>query len=713
MKISYQNSISFERAPGGTPIIKTTSEEDFYYAMGFAHATDRAVQLLLMRILGRGQATELLLDNDEMFGVDEFFRKMNWKTGVEEEINKFSEEELKLATAYCDGINAVILKKRPLELKLIGYKPEKWTLADSILISRIVGYVSLAQSQGEIERFFLQLVQTGVTEEKLNELFPKIIDGADLEKIKTIKFSEKIVPDGIKWTNMISAAIASNNWIVSGDRSSSGKPILANDPHLETNRLPNIWHELQISLNDRYFIGCTMPGMPACLIGRTNDLAWGATYTFMDAIDSWMEDVENAQYLRDGNRYPFQVRKEIIKRKKKGNVEVTFFENEHGVLDGDPNKDGLYLSTKWASDRTGHQSVRAIRNMFHSKTVEEGMANIGQLEPSFNWVISDTQGNIGYQMSGRMPKRHPNWNGFYPAAGWDSQFDWKGFETPEDLPRVINPYNGYFITCNQDLNEYGTVKPINIAMGDYRYRRVKQLLEKNKKHEPKDFMSYQNDLYSLQAEEIIPMIIPYLEECEHSSILRSWNFTYHPDERGAVIFEDIYKALIFELLSVNLGKDVADHLLTKTGILADFYLNFDQILHNKTSPWFEFCSREVIIKKAISHAIQQPIRRWGDVNRITMINMFFGGKMPKILGFDKGPIELKGGRATVHQGQIYTSAGRITSFTPSYRMITDMATDEVHSSLAGGASGNRFSKYYANEIDDWCQGIYKKLSKSN
>lgn len=709
MKITNQKEISFKRKDMGTFEIKTQTEEDFYYAMGYAHAHDRITQLLLMRILGKGTTSEHLVSDEVMLELDIFFRRMNWRSGLEEEIKKFSKEELKLAHAYCDGINKVILHKRPLHFKLFGYKPEPWTIADSMLISRMTGYISLAQSQGEIESFFLQLVQNGMSKEKVNELFPNILEGCDFESLKDIHFEEKVVPDGVKWLGLASAAIASNNWVISGDRSKSGNPILANDPHLETNRLPNIWYELSISLNDRYFKGCTMPGLPACLIGRTNDLSWGATYTFMDAMDSWVEDVKDGQYLKNGSRLDFVKRTEIIKRKKKEDHVVTFYENEHGTVDGTPEKDGFYLTKKWASDSAGHQSVKAIREMFFAKDMSKGKDMIGQLEVSFNWVVADTKGNIGYQMSGLMPKRNPHWSGFYPAPGWDENYDWRGFVKHSDLPNISNPEDGLFVTCNQDLNEYGTEKPINVAMGDYRYRRVRELILAQEKHDEQSFQQIQNDLYSIQAAEITPYFIEHLTNAGQKEILEKWDFNYSLDQVAPTLFEAIYNGLIHELLSANIGKHATDHILEETGILADFYLNFDRIIHNKDSSWFDAVSRDQMIKNAIRQCEKIQLKRWGEINQFTMVNMFFGGKLPGFLGFDKGPVELRGGRSTVHQGQIYRSAGRVTSFTPSYRFVTDMSSDKIYSSLAGGASDNRWSKYYSNEVDNWQKGIYKEV----
>lgn len=706
--LSNEHPILMDRQSNGILKILTHSERDFYYSMGIAHAIDRPIQMLLMRILGQGRATELLMDNDEMLEVDIFFRKMNWKSNLQEELAQFSEEELSIAQAYCDGVNHIILKKRPLEFKLIGYKPSKWTIEDSLLISRMTGYISLAQSQGEIERFFIELVKNGLSKQLLEELFEGNLDGCDFEKIRQINITDKIVPDGVKWMNLVSAAIASNNWVISGNKSKSRNAVLANDPHLETNRLPNVWYETEIHLNDRFFKGCTMPGLPACLIGRTNDLSWGATYTFMDAVDSWMEDVKNGQYLKNDSYHHFNERKEVIKRKKKDDFHLSIYENEHGTLDGKPESDGIYLTTKWASSSSGYQSVKAIRHMFWAKSVHEGMEQIGQLEVSFNWVLADTIGNIGYQMSGKMPVRNKNWNGFYPAPGWTSEYDWNGFVDYHELPRAINPESGYIVTANNDLNHYGAVNPINMPMGDYRARRISKLLESKECHNVEDFQKYHMDVYSVQAELVNPLLINHMsDENPLKDLLSKWNLCYEPNQVEPVIFEKIYQKVIELILSSNIGESAASHVINDTGILVDFYLNFDKILLNENSSWFINKSRNEIIKNAIELSSKTPKVTWGEINKIEMTNMFFGGKLPKILGFDKGPVKLRGGRSTIHQGQIYRSAGRLTSFTPSYRFITDMGENTIHSCLAGGASDNRWSKFYANEIENWRMGNYK------
>ena len=711
MKLKAKDEIVIERINGGIPFIKANSESDMYYGLGFCHARDRGMQMMLMKILGTGTASEHLGAEDEMFDIDLFFRRMNWHNNLEEEIQKLNKNESDLLQAYCDGVNAAFATKKPWELKvLLGFKDFKWTNLDTILIIRMTGFLTLAQSQGEIERLFIQMVQHGVKKELLQELFPNVLGDYDEELLQQVKLNDKIVPDAVKWNVASSAFMASNNWAISGKRTSSGSPILANDPHLEINRLPAIWYEAAAQVGQKHTHGATMPGLPSFVIGRSNDLAWGATYAFMDASDSWIEQCKDGKYLKDGEWHSFTERQELIKRKKAKAITITFYENEHGTLDGNPYEDGYYLCTKWSGELSGAHSIKASVQLWSAKNVTEGMNAAGIIEGAFSWVFADTQGNIGLQMSGLMPMRKYNVNGFVPQPGWLSENDWQGFHKPKDLPRMYNPEEGYIITANNNLNHLGNVAPINIPMGAYRANRIKQLIEVNDKHEVAHSKKMHYDTYSIQAELFMKIIKPLLPESENGNLLRTWDLCYDTASKGAFLFEMIYRSLYHEVFGAALGLNLIDFLQNQSGVFVDFYANFDTILLADKSTWFLGKERNEIYSKAINSALKMEPKKWGDINQITLTHLVLGNKLPKFLGFDIGPFPLPGGRATVHQGQVYTNAGRSTSFAPSFRMISDMAEKNIYTNYAGGVSDRRFSKLYNNDFSNWRKGIYKKFS---
>jgi len=691
----------------GIPQIVAEDIEGLYWGMGYCHAMDRGLQMLIMRILGQGRAAELLDGSDDMVEVDRFFRRMNWGGGVVKEAEKLSAEARDACEAYCDGVNARFAKSTPWELKLVGVRPDPWTVRDTLLLARMTGFLTLAQSQGEVERFFVEMIQGGVGNEHLEALFPGCTDGLDRAMVEDVQLTERLVPESVKWAAAASRVMASNNWCVSGSRTASGAAMLANDPHLETNRLPNVWAEQSFRWPGGYAILMTMPGLPAPLVGRNEHLSWGATYTFMDAIDSWVEHCRAGKFRRGERWMDFDRRVETIQRKKGRPLVETYWENQHGVLDGDPTTECYRLATRWSGSFGGAQSLNSLLRMWTARTVHEGMAAYAPVESSFNWIFADRAGDIGYQMSGLMPKRPDDWSGFAPRPGWDERFDWSGFVDSSLLPSVHNPQSGIVVTANQDLNHFGEVDPINAPMGDYRARRIEQLLTAREKHDVDSFREIQLDTYSIQAAEFMTILEPLLGGGPVADALRAWDYRYDLDSTGATAFELFYGALLVEMFGPDCGAPVVEHLRDATGIFIDFYQNFDRVLCAEASPWLGGRSRDEVWRGALARVADHVPERWGDRNHLSLTNMFFGGKLPSFLGFDPGPIPIRGGRATPHQGQIYRAGDRATSFTPSLRLVADMSEDNLHTAMCGGPSDRRFSKWYKSGVQGWLDGALK------
>ncbi len=714
MKIKCPNAnVTIVRDSNGIPKISAQNIADMFYGLGYCHAMDRGMQMLMMRILGQGRGSECLISNDAMLDIDRFFRKMNMYNNCTEEVKKLSPTNLNYCQAYCDGANAWFSKKTPWEFKLVGYKAEKWTIEHTILLSRMVSYVTLAQTQSEIERFAIHFIQAGGNKAFLDDLFSKeTLNELDIELIKQVNPPELHLPDAVKFGGIFNAVPASNNWVVGGKRTASGMPIMANDPHLEINRLPNVWYEVVMECNGRFAIGASMPGMGGVLLGRTNDLAWGVTYTFMDAQDFWIEQVKDGQYLKDGQWHDFQKRTETIKRKGKKDEIVHFYENEHGVLENkDPLKDGYYFSTLWASAFSGAQSIESLLSVWDMDNAKDAMHALGHMESAWNWVIADKQGNIAYQMSGLCPKRRAGISGFAPLPGWDSKNDWQGFVDPVDLPRAYNPENGYFVTANNFLNEYGNSNPINVAMGDSRAKRIEQLiLQQDTGITAEHCKKWQYDLYSLEAEQFMNTIKPLLPDSLSGQLLKDWDFVYTNESKAAWLFEKIrYELYRLVFGKQGFGESLFDFLDEEAGFFIAFYKNFNDVLFKENSVWFGKKSKTELYQEAIDNALKHPLKSYSSGQQMLMKNMFFDGKLPRFLGFDRGPITLKGGRSTVHQGQVFKAQGRNSSFGPSIRVIVDMAEDHLQTNLIGGVSDRRFSKWYCNDLDNWLNGKYKVL----
>ncbi|WP_435275179.1 penicillin acylase family protein [Psychrobium sp. nBUS_13] len=701
----------------GVMNVKAPSLGSLLWGSGYAHANDRYTQLLLMRIIGQGRLCELLEDTQVNLEIDTFFRKANWHNNVTDEIDKLAPYTKSMCQHYCDGVNEGIKQKNWSMLKALGYKHEPWTIEDSILISRMTGYITLAQSQTEIEHFFVECVQAGIEIDLLKELFPLSKQDIDLDLLSKISLENSIIPSHVLWNSVLPRMMASNNWVISGNKTQSGKAMLANDPHLEVNRLPNVWCEQLLEYGENRVKGLGMPGLPGAVIGRSNDLAWGVTYAFMDSVDSWIEDCKSGQYLRDGIRCDFQIREEIIKRKKSADHLVTFYDNHHGVLSGDPCVDGYYLSTKWSGAQSGAASLNAAIKMFTVDDTRAALATLGQVESAWNWVVCDKKGDIGYQMSGLMPLRTNGWNGFTPQLGWYSENDWQGFVDAKELPRSYNPESNYIVTANQDLNHLGNFSPINMPMGDYRAQRIADLIEEEPQHDISSNQKIQLDVHSKQARQFLDILLPLLRVAHGNHalfiILENWDCCYDLKSKGAVVFEAFYSELrhiVFANKNYGFSNKVGSYLTQETGIFIDFYQQFDQVLLNNDSAWYQGASQEECFESAFLNIEQHCLKpSWGEENKLSFVNILLGEKLPQWMGATTSPISLRGGRATPSQGQIYRSANRQTSFAPTIRVVTQMNDSVLHTSVAGGPSDNFLSPWYRSELKAWQNGQYKKL----
>jgi len=715
MRIRGDASIEIRRDVHGIRHVVATTDRDLYRGLGFCHGRDRSLQMLLTRILGSGRASEILADTEDSLRIDRFFRRLGLVDDASAEVARVDGHTRGFLDAYCDGVNDAIRRRCPWELRLLGYRPEPWTPEDSILCSRVAGYVALAQSQGDIERLLVEMVRAGVPRPHLDALFPGLLSDLDEPLLRRVELGERLVPEALRWTAWVPRALASNNWVIAGAKTASGHPLLANDPHLEINRLPSVWHEVVLRTGDRFCIAATMPGLPGIPIGRTNDLAWGATYTFMDAIDSWVEDCRNGSYRREiagrSEWHPFRVRKEVVQRRKHPPVEMTFYENAHGVLDGDPRVEGLYLATRWATARgTGARSLAAMLGMLRATDVKAAMKLLGRIETAWNWVCADRHGNIGYQMSGCMPRRAPDKNGFVPLPGWDPANDWQGEVPADELPRELNPARGFIVTANEDRNHLGIAKPINVPMGGYRADRIAAEIAGRDDWTIESAHALQHDLYSLQAEQFMPILAPCLPDSGAARLLLDWDFRYDLESRGATLFERFYRGLFADVFGSVCGAEIARYLLEETNTLADFYANFDRVLLDPYSPWYGTAGRDAVWRRVAAATVTDPVRPWGEERRVSVRHLLYGGRLPSWFGFDRGPLSLPGGRATIHQGQIYRAGGRETTFAPSYRIITDLGEDLAYTCLAGGPSDRRFSRWYASGLADWLARRLKPLA---
>ena len=707
-------SIEIKRDEHGVPRIKASSYRDSAYGLGWVHCNDRQLQLFLTRVILEGRAAEKIAASKELIEADKYMRSLNLYPDLLEQKKFINKDVLECVESYSDGINACFKDSGTVfEFKLLKFVPETWKLEDTMMLSKVFTFFGLTDVQGNMEKLIVQMIQNGIDELRIKELFPYITDKIDMELLKKVKLAPPIIPEVIEWLSKIPRFIGSNNWAISGKLTESGKPILCGDPHLEVNRMPAIWHEVVIDLPEDTIMGFSLPGTPMIVIGRNRNIAFSPTYTFMDMIDFRVEECKDGKYRRGNKWHSFEVRSETIKTKKGSEEKVDFYENELGILEGDPFVEGFYLIRSWSAWKgCGAQEINSTYNIMKAKTVKEGMKHYKGLDAaSFNFVMADTAGNIGYQMSGRMFDRPKGVSGLIPVPAWDAKYNNKGFVSKDKLPSLYNPANGIIATANQDLNHLGSAKPINLAMAPYRVERIEQLLKEKKKLDIDYMKKIHYDLYSIQGERIMKVINPLLQNSDKENILKDWDYRYTSDSVGAAIFENVYSSIIETLFGdYGFGRDTVKYLLNETSIFNDYFGNFDNIILNKKSRWFKTIPRDDILKAALSDALKKKAVEYGKTRKIYFKHLLFADKLPSFIGFDYGPVELPGNRATVLQGQIYKAGGRTTTFSPSGRIIADMSDKYMLTNVPGGNCDRPFTKWYKNNNSDWLNCVYKKMS---
>lgn len=705
--------IEIRRDDAGVPHVRGASAADALRGLGYCHGVDRPVQIVLARLIGRGRAAEALGASEELVAFDKLFRRLDLGREAEAQVALLPPRCREQLEAYCSGVSDAFSRRRPWELALLRHRPDPWRPADCVTMSRLMGYLGLAQTQGDMERILVELVQGGIDEALLAELLPGRLELLDVDLLREVQLGSRVLSPAARQLGLPSLS-ASNAWAVAPERTRSGSALLASDPHLDVNRLPAVWYEALLDHGERWCAGATMPGLPAVLVGRSADLAWGLTYGGADAIDSWVEECRGGRFMRevDGERrwLAFRRRDELVRRRGSSPLSLPVFENEHGVLDGDPRVEGRYLCTRWAAAHgTGAPSLAAMLELPEIRDVEAAAGLLRNVEFSFNWVLADREGSIAHQMSGRIPRRRRG-NGLIPLSGWDPAHDWDGYVSPEDLPRRTHPREGLVASANEDVNELATVPVITLPLAPYRVQRIVELLRARSDWTAADFERMQMDLVSPQARRFLEVLRPLLAGDGRFDSIAAWDCAYDDDSRAAAWFETFYTALVEHALTAACG-DAGRFILRETAMVAMHFGLLDDVLLSADGGWHGADGRDAAFLRAAEHAFAAPPATLAEQQPLVMGHLLLHGRVPSWAGFDRRPGALRGGRATIHQAQRLRTGGRDVCIGPSYRMVTDLAEPALRSALPGGPSERRFSRWYDSGVAEWWSGRFKTLAR--
>jgi len=774
----------------GIPQVYADTAEDLFLAQGYVHAQDRFFEMDFRRHVTAGRLAELV--GDAALDTDKFVRTMGWRRVAEQELTRVSPATRRYLDAYARGVNAYVgdreasalaLEYSVLSLSGPEYEPEPWTAADSLAWLKAMAWDLRSNMSDEIDRVLATekltraqvdtlypgfpfrrhdpivtqgAVASGAFDQSAGqrrnadtdraddvpEAVPPADDETDAAALKGLLGSMQgvgQVAKGLPTLLGFGDGIGSNAWAISGERSATGKPILANDPHLAPSA-PGIWHQMGLhcrTVNDECpfdVSGFTFSGMPGVVIGHNADLAWGMTTMYPDVTDLYVEQIQGDRYLYDGRWLPLVTREETFKVAGGETQTITVRETQRGPVVSDVDD-----TLAEVGQRAGAGSAYGVSLQWTALTPGRTMDAVFGIDkardwasfrkaarlfavPSQNLVYADTEGNIGYQAPGQVPIRKRG-DGTWPAPGWDPSYGWKGFIPYEELPSVLNPAEGYVVTANQQVigRQYPYLIGTAQAAG-YRSQRIIDLLQASSKLSVADMTAMQNDTYNGQAK----TLLPHLLEIDLGSgyyadgqdLLRAWDDQKQDrDSAAAAYFAAVWRNLLARTFHDDLPQDVWP------GGGERWFEVVRRLLNSPDSDWWDDRTtktvrenRDDVLRTAMRDARDEMTRRqsldpdrwsWGNVHTLTLENQTLGTSGIAVVEklFNRGPYEVGGGSGIVDATGWDAAQGYEVIAVPSMRMVVDL--DDLDKSRwinLTGVSGHAFHRNYTDQTELWAEG---------
>ncbi|GAB4258490.1 MAG: hypothetical protein Kow0092_06140 [Deferrisomatales bacterium] len=682
--------------------------DDAFYALGWLHGRDRGGQVCVLRLTAQGRLSEVFGGEPGLLELDLYLRRFAFAREAADHAAGIAAEVAPWVAAYCRGLTEALAGRRPGPLRLVGYRPEPFRPADVLALAKLFSFVGLAEMQRAGELVVVEAARRRVDPDRLRELFPGLgpIDPELLGRLQGVPTI--FAPGGS--AEAPAPGWGSNAWAVAGSHTRSGAPLLCNDPHLEIHRLPPVGYEAWLEVGSRWVKGLTVAGLPGFLLGRTPELAWGVTYSCADTSDFFVERCRGGAHRRGARWVAFRPRRERIECRKGPAREVTFYDNDRGTLEGDPEGEGLVLCWAWAGrGDAGTGALQGFTALLFSRSVAEAQRAVEAVDlPTLHFVFADRSGGIGYRFAGRVPLRRPGWNGLEPAPGWDPENDWRGWVGPEGQPSESNPAGGFVVSANEARQCPGGPVLVTLPLAPFRRERIGELLSSRAPLTAADMQQFQYDLVSLEARTLLPLYLPHLPPGPHRRLLERWDGRYGADSVAAAVFESIHREVLVEVFGGGgLGRQWLRHLLEETGLYYALAGPFARVLAAASSRWLPAEARVERLARGVRAGLAAPPVPWGRRQAVTFENLFFAGRLPRVLGFDRGPYPLPGSHATVRAGVLGRAWGQVRAVGPACHFVTDLAQEAVHTNLPGGPKESRLSPWYANDLKRWLAGAYK------
>ncbi|RMF10402.1 MAG: penicillin acylase family protein [Candidatus Neomarinimicrobiota bacterium] len=726
----------------GVPHVFARNEEDLFFTSGYLMARERLFQMTVISAAASGELSTLF--GKDLLSSDIYLRTWGIPRVAREMAAQMDPGVKHLVQSYCNGINRYIAdvgNQLPPEFRILGVSPRMWTPVTVCAFARLMAH-DLQQSW-KPEILFGAVLET-YGQDMLEQLLPPYdrsrptivpSPGSGLSRVfGAVTDAEHNIRNLL---GMNGLALGSNNWVISGSRTATGKPLLANDPHLGYTQ-PAKWFEMHLKGGRFDVSGVCLPGLPLPVIGQTAACAWGFTNVMADDIDFFIEKVDPAHpdhYLVDGNWLPMTLRQETIPLPGGQDTTITIRETKHGPVISDIHPllrdSGMVVSMAW----TGHTPSREIEALLRMGTIhnwDEFTAAVQRFTiPGQNIVYADTMGNIGWRPAVRLPIREAGSN-LLPRDGSDSRWDWKGSVPFEKMPFLFNPPEGLIITANnKTIDDSFPYYISNLWADPSRAMRIRERIGNRQSLSVEDMKTIQNDVVSVYARELLPTLVALLPEPQNSTEkeaaarLRQWDGSEDAESVGAAIFHTL---LIHCLKAIYQDELEAIHpeayaafvelpLIPLRNLQWTLAADSSQWLDNIHTPDYRE-RRSDIVADAFRSAVADLERRlgrhpgqwtWGRLHTLTIPHALGSvSLLDRLFHLNVGPFPTGGSSTTINNGEYRIGHPFEQIVGPSMRRIVDLKhPNRTQIILPTGQSGLPRSPHYADQTPLYLSGRYR------
>jgi penicillin amidase len=722
----------------GIPHIIAASRADAVFGLGYAEAQDRLWQMEFERRFIQGRLAEML--GRPALDIDVYTRTLGLYRLAGQSLAGLTPQSRMLLDAYAAGVNAFLKTHKgplPVEFALMGVTPEPWRPADSVAVLKLMELNLSGDAFGELAR--AQLAQH-LTKQQIEDLFPPA-PGELANKLPDY-FMQIFAHPGKMAAREIPDTTASNNWVVSGARSTSGSPLLANDPHLSLT-IPSIWYLAHMAWPGEDVVGAALAGGPGVTLGRNRASAWGMTNTGPDTQDIYLERLDAAHpdfYVTPTGSARFAEHRETIAVRFGSPVTITIRTTRHGpVLPADNSfihasaPKGYVYALAWSALTPDDKTVQALLNMDVAQSGNDTVAALKDfLSPMQNVVHAHADGHIGLFLPGSVPVRNTADDslGLVPAKGWDSNYDWKGTIPFKSLARIDDPPSGQIATANNKTTPPGYAPTLTREWEDpFRYWRIDQLLAATPKHSMESFKAIQLDTHDRYAQDLVPLLLkaapwPGAQARDAAALLAKWDFAMDADRPEPLIFSAWERALVRRLIADELGQDFPAYwshhavlvlnILRNTNGEARWCDDVTTKVHEDCASRIRLALNDALAELDGEYGANMTKWRWGDAHHVIDEHQPFG-QLPVLAGIFNREAPASGGAFTIRRGDFRFASKRPYAAVhgSGYRAIYDLAhPDNSLFVISTGESGNIYSPHYDDLIPYWTGGRYITIPTS-